>query len=241
MLRANNLIGFGLGKNRNLLLDLKAFWAMEESSGTRYDLTGRGNNLTQNGASIGRIAGKVSYAALFDTTPTAQYFSIATNADVSPGLGKSFTLMALVYPTAASGNIALFDKWGNTGNAEYHLFYNHVGYAQKFTFLASTDGTNAGSFLASATCAVNNWYLVVAVYDYAAGLKKLSINGGAFLTGAQADGAKSGPSPLLVGSGWNVVAPFFKGYFDQAAIWHRALSQDEVTQIYNNGKGLHLL
>ena len=37
---------------------------------------------------------------------------------------------------------------------------------------------------------------------------------------------------------WIVNDWLFKGYFDEVGIWNRALTSDEITQLYNNGNGL---
>ncbi len=224
-------------RNANLLVDLKAYWKFDEASGSLLDATGRGNDMTDNNT-VGTTTGKIGGARHFDGA-NSEYFSKATNADLSPA--GDFTLAMWVWFDSASGNMAIFDKWGASVQ-EYHLFYNHAGYASRFTFLLSEDGSNASPFLASSlTYGLSQWHLVVAVWDSVAEEMRLSVDNGTFEVQSFTTGRYTGAAPLHIGAGWNLMAPFHDGKMDEGGIWHRGLTQTEVAQIWNSGNALGLI
>jgi hypothetical protein len=247
MLKLNQLNGFGRrpGETFDFSVGLRALWRFNEAGSLDHpqDSSGRGNHLVLSGTTgaWSVLSGKApasSNARRLTNNNRKLVLPSSLAPDLSPGLTGSFTWAAWLEPYVASGNMGIIDKW-QAAKREYHLFYNHVGYSKRFTFLVSSNGSTEGvGFLYSDEVVEPNSgpVFVVAAYDYAAGLKKISVNAGAFKTQAQASGAFASNSEITVGCGWNY-SPIWDGWLGSIAYWNRSLSQAEVTYLYNGGAG----
>jgi hypothetical protein len=124
-----------------------------------------------------------------------------------------------------------------------------IGTSKKYLSLGTLsiqdDGANRVSFSMSGTSktfsgsdmTTGAWQLIVCAYDSVNNLMKISRNGAAYETAAQATGAGAlSDGYLYVGSSTTPDA-LYDGELDSLTIWSKALSEAEVTELYNSGSG----
>jgi hypothetical protein len=255
-----------LNISNDLKTDLVSWWSLNEVSGTRFDNYGS-NHLTDNG-SVTRTTGKVIVATntkhlkstnvkdlnpvlLLDSTDTSgmitdcaqfdgvnEYLS-STSADFDKG-DEDFSIGGWYYFDTTGNYDTLFMKWVATGdNRSYGLRKNN---SEQIEFFLSYDGTSGGStFLTNSTNTVsaNQWHFISGVYDSSADTMSIYIDDySVFQTTGVTGGAYSAStSDLYLGNGQS--ADYHGGRMSNCFFYDKALTQAEVTQLYNNGNGLH--
>lgn len=124
-----------------------------------------------------------------------------------------------------------------------------IGTSKKYLSLGTLsiqdDGANRVSFsmpgtsktFSGADMTTGAWQLIVCAYDSVNNLMKISRNGAAYETAVQSTGAAAlSDGYLYVGSSTTPDA-YYDGELDSLTIWSKALSQAEVTELYNSGSG----
>jgi hypothetical protein len=162
---------------------------------------------------------------------------------------------AIGYMSTSTNNASLFScLQGSTGGAGGVFFLggmSSIDNALKFEVKRSTG--SAGpivSIVDTGTLWQGAWHFVVGVVDGTANLVKISADGSTFTTATHNDGIAAGDVSTIVPQiggfnggalGTNSSGFGHYGYMAHAGIWHRALTQDEVTLLYNSGNGNPLL
>lgn len=221
-------------ERHSLYRGLVAYWRFEEASGTRYDASGHGNNLTSNNA-VGQTAGVIKNAASF-VAASSQYLSIPSNSSLQMG-GSPFSLSAWVKLTGYTGTPGLVGKWTSTGNLkEYLLFLQSPSY--QFEFSVTNDGIGAGAARSNVTASnfgtlpLNTWTFVYCQYD---GTNLgISVNDTAMQTAA-CSGVASLGAAFEIGADGNAGSNL-DGAMDEVGLWRRILSPAEVAILYNAGR-----
>ncbi len=200
-----------------------------------YSLDGNANDShgtndgTVNGAVV--ITGKIGQAYQFDgvddyidtgitTFPTGT-FSISVWVKIS-GVSAHQTFLGI--DKVESGDLALFYLKKDINNYFYFSLTNKLDIISdtKSTFIPDT----------------NTFYHLVGVFD--GENIKLYINGD-LEDSSVFDGTIATPNQdLTIGCGYfsNNKVDFVNGIIDEVGIWSRALTPDEIIQLYNNGNGL---
>ncbi|MCE5279842.1 MAG: LamG domain-containing protein [Planctomycetaceae bacterium] len=182
-----------------------------------------------------------------DAGATADHIEIAQPNDLSFGSG-AFTVTfwmrwndtqygGMVFGTSSSGT-----GWRATGRSNGNLdFYydTNTQAEQRLQNVVSPYGlTGSGS---------TQWIFVAMVIDPSAG--KLNSYGGRYyqttIGGTATTGLSSTSLAIVAGGSVDTTGPFLlgSGYnasFDELAIWNRALTAAEISQIYNTGHALDL-
>lgn len=209
---------------------LMAYYKLSEESGTAYDSGPYANNLTASGAPVS-ATGKIGNGRAF-VAASSQYLEIADNAYLSMGTGARLTIAAWVKPTTTADQ-ALITKFGASGSYEYSLDTD----VTKFRFSVSADGTALVSISATTfgVFSVGTWYFVVARYNGVTA--SISVNAGTPNTTAHVTDIVDGTAAFRIGAR-ATGTPFANSVIDEVGIWKRALSDAEVTALYNAGTGL---
>ena len=185
-----------------------AYWKFDENSGTTAnDATGDGYTGAMH--SGGWTTGIINSAGSFN----GSYVSFTSPFSTQP---TAFTVAAWVKQTGATGRmetiVSLGSWWmGGIGSVDCNTYSSPV---------------NSGSF-------DGNWHYIACVYN--------SGNWLAYIDGNLV-GTGSSTLPTLSGSG-NIGGQSNSGYYgwygalDEVGIWNRALSQGEITILYNSGSG----
>lgn len=202
-----------------------SYWKLDESSGNAADSAGS-ITLTNNN-SVSFVSGKINNGADFGSSNTNKTFtgnSALTRAQIKAG----YTVSAWVkFSTVNNGRgiVGMVRSDGDYANFElrYTTGFQLRVYANPDNIVGTT----------SATTGV--WYHVVGTYD--GSTLKLYVNGSleASKSYSYATLGDSGQNQTVIGSGLG--GEYTSAIIDEVGVWSRALSDSEVTELYNSGNG----
>jgi len=218
--------------------NLQALWLMEEESGTRYDYTPNDNDLTDNntvGSSVDAQEG--SRSADFERS-NSEYLSITDGDQTGLDITGDLTICCWVKPESLGAVMYFVSKWATTDNQRSYMLYTYGVANGDVTALLSDNGTDAvGANTVGGVLAVDTWAHVAVVYN---GTDiRIYVNGALSENGSDnpasySGGIYNGTAEVHVG-GRDGSTNYFDGLIDEAAVFDRALSADEIADIYNNG------
>jgi hypothetical protein len=229
------LVGCAAPKAKHPLLPgLVASWPAEENANSMVG----SNNGILSASGVTFVQGKVGMGFRLDGTNG--YVKVPDAPDLKPA---NVTVEAWVWldpgtPPDHGGEAIIFKK--NTWSAwfeGYSLVKDHVAnsdgtYTDRFGFVVSCHGKQVA--LHSATVAQRGvWYHVAGTYD---GSKStLWVNGVAENSATPEFALDYGSDPVYIGTTgtWAPYLCMFAGIIDQPTIYNRALSADEIKQIYD--------
>ena len=201
--------------------DLISCWDMDESSGTRYDAYGD-NDLTDNNT-VGSAGGVVGNAASFDSA-NSEYLSHVSNSSLQMGdINYSIVLWSYLYANDyRQSYVGKIDEYGLT--FDHGNIYTGIGelFYLKFGSTVKTISTHN----------TNTWYMISGIYDTDNNTMSLVINTTVY--SSTATSATSTNSNAFEVGKWGT---YTNGRIDQLLIIKRALTQEEVTWLYNSGSG----
>jgi hypothetical protein len=212
---------------------LVSHWKLEEADGVRYDETG--NNHLNEINTVENIAAVFGNGADFEATNN-EYLVTSLADQVGLDGMEELTVSIWYKPetTPAGLQYAIITKNAGGEGQSWGLMHNTDGTVK---CSVKTDDTAWTGIDSSTTLSTGTDYHIACTYDGAN--TKIYINGGAAettsgsITGninkTSADLQVGG---LAAGSGWEI-----DGVLDDAAVWRRALSQAEITSLYNSGTG----
>lgn len=238
-------LGRARGVPNGLLNNLVTHWRMEEASGIRVDATGRGNDLTPGNAP-GNAAGILGNAVALNGTN--QTLARASTADLAPG-NTAFTVACWVYVTSGIAAAYIIEK----GDASVPATGYEYGLRTRPTFAAGSQyelliGGSADNLarVQAGTMAFNTWHMLVGWFNPATSRIGLSFNGAAAITTASTTAPSNTGLNFIVGATWSAGALLLgssqlAGRVDSVSFWKgRALSDTDITALYNGGAGLNL-
>jgi hypothetical protein len=154
--------------------------------------------------------GKIGGALKFNGT--TNYISLLNG----PNTGNTYSVSMWRYPIPASHNWSELYAQGSAAG----LYY--MGPSRKIDFASATDFTNNTALIE------NRWHYVTAVVS--------GVNVTLYADGAQDGTGASGTSFNLRTMGGDSAGNGYKGLIDDVRIYNRALSAQEVQQLYLLGK-----
>lgn len=200
-----------------LLQNLEAYYQFEASDGTDRGSAGRDMSSVTGAPTY--PAGKVgSVSGQFDGSNYVARPS--SDAALQFGSGEPFSVALWFYPTLSGGNPTVFgitDGW--------QLAYN----AANNRIAASSPGGTTLYTIGNLYWGSPSWRHIVLTVD-AAGSANLYLDG-AFAAGPGYWPNSAGAAALRAAG----------GRIDEAAIWSRVLSSDEIAALYNGGTGAAIL
>ena len=230
---------------------LQAYWRFEEASGVRYDETDNHNNLSETSA-VGRAAGRVGYAADLERS-TGSYLTIGHTPSLN--ITGDLTIVAWINHesfTRSEGDKARCDivmRWDYPGGHCSYFFaiegsyYNSTQMRSPRLYLwlnppggtCYSNGTNHTQLLPG-TMVTGTWYHVAAVYDSATRTRRFYFNGARLSSlGSAPASIRSTSISTVVGQRPGSSDGRFDGRLDEVAIFNRALSDEEIAEIYAIG------
>ncbi len=221
---------------------LVGYWKMDESSWTNdcsttsvTDSSGNANNAkacpNSTGPTGGSTTAKFSYAGSFDGSDDYVAAADATSLDLS----DEMTMSIWIKPTAISNNV-IMGKWDNSGNQRAYIFYTS---GSKLLFNSSTNGSGASNAITgNTTLSTTAWTHVVVTK---AGTKvNMYVNGVLDGTGTLnvASSLFNSTAEFRIGKDYaGTIGSTFSGLMDDARVYNRALSSDEVRHLYEWAPG----
>ena len=188
---------------------LLAFWKLADLT----DASGNGNALINtNGVTF--VTGKIGGAANFSSS----YLSTSGNFT----WGEYWSVSLWFRAESESFLNAVFDASLTGGGPVIDLDDGDIRF------------NDALQVIGTAPYTLEQWTHVVITRSV--GDASLSVNGGTPLSFEWFGGAVS--FPIRLGDAQGASGRFFDGQIDAVGVWNRALTNEEISQLYNNGNGL---
>ena len=205
---------------------------MNEGSGlVASDASGYGSNGTF-GAATSWTTGKFSNALSFNGTSSS--ITVDNSASLNPA---NITAEAWVYPTGKDGEQEIMEKRSSGG---FNLMV--FGASGIYNVVANVKGPGAAEnggqvYVSYGTISANIWSHLAMSYD--GSYIRMYVNG-ELVASSQTIATVNitgSPNPLLIGKGneWEGNFFWFQGKIDEAAVFNRALSPEEIAAHYYSG------
>lgn len=210
--------------------NLVSWWTLDENStGTRNDAHGS-NHLTDNNT-VTFSNGLKIFSAHF-TAANTEYLS-GSNVTIS----GSFTVGGWVNIDSKTAIRGFLSQW-DTGSNNRRWMLRYLSSTDRLSFVISSDGANNGGTQYAVSNdfspSINSWYFVVGKFE--ANQVTLFVNGNVYTAAASAS-MHNGSAILTIGSGTSAGVFPMDGRIDEAFLYTRALSNDEISWLYNGGAG----
>jgi len=161
--------------------------------------------------------------------------TIPANSVLNVGASEGLTLGVWINPTDVSKNSPLFEwvQAGVSGALQFYIYPPDGGPGTLYALLGDSAGGVHYFFSPPRVVVPNRFQYVALTYDKASGIAKIYCNGvvvaqqnlGSFAPQTNCD-LHLGKRPLIGGETWS-----FTGSLDEAAIYNRALSAEEIREI----------
>lgn len=222
-------------KPSTLRVGLFGDWPLSEVSGTRFDRSGQGNDLTDNNT-VTQNPGRFNNAAQF-TAANLEYLNRADNASLSTG-DVDFSYFTWVYLDSLV-NATLAGKYFVTGNQrEWIVYFNHTDHApnDRFALVVSSNGTattqlDATTFGAPSTA---TWVFVGVWHDSVQNTLNIQINDGVVDSVSYSSGVFDGTAPFQIGIIEGSIYPM-NGRMQRARFYKRVLTAQERHALFLMG------
>jgi hypothetical protein len=204
-------------------------WSFDEGSGCAANDSYGGNNgiLKNNCPSVSPswVVGKTGNALSFNGSSNNILVNDSVNLNFTTSMSISTWIKWNINPTTGTAYATIVNK---NGDSQYRLQHNATN--SKFEFGVKT---NLGSTYVSSTTAplVGVWYHLVGTWD--GNLVKIYVNGVLEQTGTRTGTIPASTIPFKIGSS-SLDARWFNGVIDEVSLWNRALTQQEITQIFSS-------
>lgn len=199
-------------------------------TGNANDLSGNGNNGTNNGATLTTDRfGNLNKAYDFDGV--SQFIEIPSNAGLR--VSNFYSISVWISSDIWSFNApldehAIVSKIANGNwNGGYEIYSGGNGFILHTGRIGSNFLISSGSYL------INTWYFITVTFD---GTNvRLFINGILVDSINKVGSLETSNVPLRFGrrGGAGDYNNWFNGKIDDIGIWNRALTQQEITNLYN--------
>lgn len=216
---------------------LVSYWKMDEASGTREDIHST-NDLTDVNT-VASATGKISNGADFEKT-NSEVLSITNAAQSGLGITGALSFNCWVTLESSTGSNNTIISKHTVANGEGYQLY--IGTANNIV-LECVD-TGGSSSIGSTNNAVipddGTFRMITATFTPSGSDRcKIYLDGVLQAIPSPVDSASaidSNTDPFQIGgrNGSN----FYDGIIDEVGVWSRALTQSEITALYNGGAGL---
>jgi hypothetical protein len=221
------------GLSGTLTNGLVGYWPF---CGNANDLSGNGNNGTVNGATLTTDRFGVANSA-YSFNGNSNIIVPYTSSQLITGFA-SYSLWVNANSLPTSGFVShLISKYNNlTNQREFTIEFDNS--LIKYNINDGTSWHTAGSGVSSN---INQWYFVFSSYDKNQNpTTKLYVNGVLVGTDNSFQGNIPNNSlPLIFSNLSGVGLTPFTGKLDDIGFWNRALTQQEITQLYNAGQATY--
>jgi hypothetical protein len=187
-------------------------------NGNANDESGNGNNGTVNGATLttdrfGNTGKAYSFDGVNDYISTSR----------SPLTSFSVSLWLLTSQNAA------FTPLVDAYNCNWELYLSN--YKPTFTRWITAGGTNYQELISTTNASLNQWDHLICTYN--SGIIRLYLNGVLISTFQNVSITINNNGTFSFGASLSGISQYFNGKLDDIGFWNRALTQQEVTDLYN--------
>lgn len=215
--------------------NLVGYWKLEETSGTRYDVTSNDHDLTDENT-VGSGTGKIGIAASFVRTNNEKLYisdslGIPNNGDIT--ISAWFNLASL--PAAASGKVYTIAGWSTTGAGNGYKNLAYGDYSGRKLFVQNNYDNICQYAIVLST---GVWYHLAFSMSAATAYACVLYFNGVAIGSQKGGGAPISSTMFSIGDEPYATANHFDGLIDEVGCWNRVLSANEIAALYNNGLGL---
>jgi hypothetical protein len=204
---------------------LVGYWPV---NGNANDMSPNANNGTNKGATI--------TADRFGNINSAYVFNGSNSIDIGNiAVSNVKTYSFWIYPTDLSGIYrTVMSKFeGNSNLASFEIGQRE---AQKMGFAYSPNGTNGYITNSQSSLNINTWYNFVITFDN--NLIKMYVNGILEQTSPNSGTCYDNNDHVFIGATRKAIIGdpssfFWIGKIDDIGIWNRALTEQEISNLYN--------
>ena len=237
----------------DLLVNLVAYWDFDEASGTRADSHASFDFSDHNTVGASATGGPDSGQCADFNHIATEYFTQADSASFTPSSDMAAAGWVYIDDDTAGSIRYFLTHWGyGTGaNAQrcFQISYNVDSdiFQTYFSKTGSSPYCNpqATTFQASPGFALNTWYFVYTDYDSSAGVGRICINNGTKDSDTVTAGTLFNAGVTLLFGEINDDSQIpeedqtqnMAGRASYWGFWHRLLTDDEITFLYNSGAG----
>jgi hypothetical protein len=238
---------FAVSQTEQVTKGLVAYWSMRNSGTTVYDETGANNGTAAGGVAFGYANGLVGDGGNFDGADD-YVVNAAANFGLNGATKASFG--AWVYCAGTTGSIL----WKHI-NLPADQSYASFGIAVLTGGVVRAVVQNAGGLdypawsTGAATMPTNQWTFIMCVWDRVSGNStdmKIYIDGVSTALSFATNGYTSSftmqetTHHIVIGAAYATsYSTLFTGKIDEVRIYNRAITADEVTQLYRMGKTIY--
>jgi len=216
--------------------DIKGLWHFTDGTGsTASDASGNGNNGTLTNGPIWTSSGKFGNALAFDGVD--DYVQKTSPSSIPTG-NTARTVEAWIYINGETGKYQPIVSYGSPGNNNQAFSLEFGGDSSQPSYKKLIIIGWNNDFWGVQTLNFNQWYHVAVTHDGT--IVKLYVDGvldnsttKTYNTVMNANGLRIGASANPDADAWH---KYFNGKIDEVAIWNRALSADEVLELYKRSQ-----
>lgn len=210
--------------------NLVAYYKLDESSGNASDSVG---NITASNSSVTYVSGKINNGASFNRSA---YLSLGTPSTLNFQGAMTISFWMYTSPTELY-TMLIADATSSAANGVY-IIYTHptrvIGFGWGNGSTATSRETNNDAYT------INTWTHITVTRDSSKN-QKIYVNG----VEASYSQTENTSTPiygtlqgLAIGRKGSSSYNYYTGLLDEVGFWSRALSKDEISQLYNSGAGL---
>ncbi|MBI2018040.1 hypothetical protein HYS92_03230 [Candidatus Daviesbacteria bacterium] len=222
---ASDTQGFNPDRGNSLTSGLVSYWNFDDQGQT----TLKDNKDSNDGSIFGPIKtnSEVNLGRSFDGED--DYISISNNSSLN--LTENFSISAWINLTDTSATNGVFTKLDDNNHIQYAFSVDN----KKIRFEYSSDGQNFS--LQGGEILNNKYYFVTVAVDNSLDIN-LFVNGQSVATGQGSASLPQLSSPINIGKfGGTMNKNFLKGTVDEVGFWSKALTGQEITDLFNNNSG----
>lgn len=215
-----------------LATSLEGYWLFDEVSGTRYDAHSSGRNLTDNNTVTQAATGVIDQGATF-TSANSEYLTSGSNWTHYAAAAISFNVWV---KTSTDNGTSMVMNINDGGYSTAQII--KIGGSNHYRFDIDTTTSASSPTIAEASIENGSWHMLTGTYNGSTVefyLDAVRQGSGTARTGNLRTG---GPAKLAFGARSTGADLFWNGSMDLAGAWSKALSQSEITDLYNGGAGL---
>lgn len=216
-----------------------AYWKLDEDSGTTLDdAVGTKNGTAQTGVTVG-VTGKIDDAVEFTSTTADVYIPQTLLSGDKVTFSMWFYLDQL--PSTAGRNFTLLHL--NHGVSPYYTARIALAQTTNYIYFRVVNTSETGYYAQTdnSVFSATTWYNLVCVCNGSGELVKIYLNGSDVSTTEQTFSGTffQNNADWSLGNTWydGDGTEGIDGKIDEFGMWSRALTTDEITELYNSGSG----
>lgn len=221
----------------SLTQGILAWWNMNETSGTVYDHTSNGVDLTPYNSptygETGILENGIGFSNDDAILETSDYNSLNPSTDM---YAVSLWVNIDTLPSVTGNEYYLFR--GLVSASPYENVYIIIRNSDNRIYAAFNDGSGEIGVASTNAVSISTWYHIVFVINGIGDLPTLYVNNSAVNgTTDQVYDILNANQGYVIGNAWNGSGTNCIGVIDEVGVWDRTLTVGEVSELYNAGDG----